>query len=163
METPGVLEIPAGPRPREVRLFDMRERVVAKAIKKALARAKDGQLKMIIIALPGELIPEHVEIVWSDEAIGIQVHAWATGEVKGGYVKGLMRHKDDPVRFSEVGIPLAGVQAIFLQYQKTPKSIHRHRGKKRTYTAEEIAAATGMSVAEVERRAAEEGWAYLGG
>ncbi|MHB9075599.1 MAG: hypothetical protein ACYC6G_19005 [Desulfobaccales bacterium] len=157
------MNIPEGLRPREIRLFDMEEMGVARAINKALARAKDGLLKMIILTLPGEGTPEHLEIIDKDEETGTVIQAWATGEAKGGYIKGLMRHKDDTARLSEVGIPLAGLQAIFLQYQEMPKAIHRHRRKKRAYTAEQIAAATGMTVAEVERRAAREGWAYLGG
>ena len=140
------MNIPEGPRPREVRLFDMKEMEVVKAINKSLARAKDGLLKMIILTLPGEGIPEHLEVMDKDDETGIVIQALATGEVKGGYVKGLMRHKNDTARLSEVGIPLAGIQAIFLQYQETPKAIHRHKRMKRAYTAEQIAAATGMPV-----------------
>lgn len=126
---------------REVILESLEEDMVAKEINKVLARARDRKVEMVMLTLPGE--------------------------VKGGCVTGVMRHKDDAARRFDVQIPLEGLQGIILHYREMPNTIHRHRSLKRTcvaertYTIEEIAAATGMSVPEAKRRAEEEGWPYL--
>lgn len=147
-------------RLRQVKVKSLEEKEVARAIGKALARA-DGGVNMCIVTQPGAAIPEHLEVLGPVTGLGSYIEAWATGEVSQGRVTGLMCHKDDPRKQSEVDIPLGEIVSMHLAYMETPGAIHPKRLAKETYTSEEIAAALGVTVAEVERRAQEEGWPYL--
>jgi hypothetical protein len=136
---------------------NFKEANLARSLRGAAARSDTGSIELMVITHPEVTIPDGVEVDWHKET-GSQFEAVSDGVVVDDTIIAYMISTENPDELVDVKIPIECIREMEVSYREVPLGIYRKPDPKRYVSAEEVAAACGITVDAVKDRAARENW-----
>lgn len=130
-------------------------------LKKEIARSQHGYVDLELEIFDGVQFDEDIAPSFREEDRVFCLQAGTEGRFEDSEtLSAWTRKKGDLPELIEINVPLFLVNKVRIVHKGDRQGIHRERCVKGFYSAEEIAEATGLSIAEIEEQATREQWTY---